>query len=146
MQRLAGILFEMGAGQMDELFLLADMNGQPAARHHGNLELADLVTLGQVGVEVILAREDRTRRNLRADGQAELDRADDCFTIQYRQHPGQGDIHGAGLAVRLRAKGHRCAGKDFRFCLQLGMGFQPDNHFPSHFIASGIRVCQSVAC
>jgi hypothetical protein len=145
-QRLAGVFFEVGAGQVHELFLLADRaNRQPAALHHRNLELADLVALGQVGVEVVLAREHRARRDAGAHRQAELDGADHGFAVEHRQHAGQGDVHGIGLHVRLGAEGDAAAGENLGLGLQLGVGFQPDDDFPvAHFIASGMRVCQSV--
>jgi len=88
MQRLAGVFLEVGAGQADELLLLADTDRQSATANHRNLELADLVTLGQVWVKVVLAREDRTRRNLGADGEPELDGTNHCFAVQDRQHTG----------------------------------------------------------
>jgi hypothetical protein len=99
-QRLAGILFEVGAGQADVLFLLVPgltRMAPAAALHHRDLELADLVALGQVGVEVVLAREHRARRDAGAHGQAELDGADHGFAVEHRQHAGQGDVHGIGL-------------------------------------------------
>jgi hypothetical protein len=43
--------------------------------HYRNLELADLVALGQVGVEVVLARKDAARCDVGANRQAELDGA-----------------------------------------------------------------------
>jgi hypothetical protein len=46
-----------------------------AALHHRDLVLADLVALGQVGVEVVLAREDATAAPRGAHGQAEADGA-----------------------------------------------------------------------
>jgi hypothetical protein len=145
-QRLAGILFEVGAGQADEFFLLSHADRQPAALHHRNLELADLVALGQVGVEIILAREHRARRDAGAHGEAELDGADHGLAVEHRQHAGQGDVHGIGLDIGLGAEGDAAAGENLRLRLQLGMGFQPDDDFPlAHFNSSGIRTCQSLA-
>ena len=54
----------------------------------GDLVLADLVALGQVGIEIVLAREDRERRDRRADGQAEADRPLDGAAVSDRQVPG----------------------------------------------------------
>jgi hypothetical protein len=75
-QALAGVLFQVGAGDADGFFhavagLVADLDGQAAALDDGQLELADLVALGQVGVEVILAGEDVGAVEFGADGQAE---------------------------------------------------------------------------
>jgi hypothetical protein len=103
---------------------------QAAARDHRQLVLADLVALGQIGVEVVLAREDRARGDRAADGQAEADGAFDGAAVEHRQHAGQGDVHRAGLRVRRRAEGGRRAGEDFRGGVELGVGFQPDDDFP----------------
>jgi len=61
------------AGQAHRVFVVAhDRTIDAAALHHRDLVLADLVALGQVGVEVVLAREDASAaRPVRADGQAE---------------------------------------------------------------------------
>jgi hypothetical protein len=72
-QRLAGVLFQVGAGDADGLGRVADLDVEAAALDDGQLELADLVALGQVGVEVVLAGEDVDGVELGADGQAEAD-------------------------------------------------------------------------
>jgi hypothetical protein len=76
MQRLAGILLEVGAGQGNRLFAFADLNRQLAAQHHRQFVLADLITLGEIRVEVVLACKDRSGGNLRTDREAKADRAD----------------------------------------------------------------------
>jgi hypothetical protein len=145
-QALAGVFFEMGAHKTHGFFLLADADRHVTAGDDGRFILADLIAFWQVGIKVVLAREDRAGRDLAADREPELDRADHRFAIQHRQHAGQRDIDGAGLAVGLRPEGGRGAGKDLRFRQQLDMGFQPDHDFPAHYIPSGMRRCQSVAC
>jgi len=54
-QRLAGVLFEVGAGEIDGSLRIANHDFQRAALDDGLGQLADLVALGQVGVEVVLA-------------------------------------------------------------------------------------------
>ena len=76
-----------------------------AALHHRDLVLADLVALGQVGVEVVLAREDRQRRDLGADRQAEADGALHRAAVEHRQRARQRQIDGAGLRVGRGAEG-----------------------------------------
>ena len=149
MQRLAGIFFEMGAGEPDELLgrrvTRADSYRESTAGYHRRLELTDLIALGQIGVEIILAGEDRARRDLRADRQAKLDGTHHGLAIEYRQDAGQRDVDRVGLHIWLGAEGDAAAGKYLRFGSQLGVGFQPDDDFPAHFATSGICVCQSVA-
>ncbi len=149
MQGFAGVFFQMRARELDVFFLLANADSQSATGNDRNFKLADLVALGQVGVEVILARKNRAWRNLPANGQAKFDGADHGFTVEHRQHTGQGNIDGARLRIRRRAKGDAAAGKDFRLRFKLGVRFQSDDDFPlciTHARPPGIRVCQSVTC
>jgi hypothetical protein len=57
--RLARVLLEMGAGQVHPVRHVADEELDAAALDDRRLVLADLVALGQVRIEVVLAREDR---------------------------------------------------------------------------------------
>ncbi len=61
MQRLAGIFFQMGARQLYgfqfRLAVLLEHERQCAALHYRTFELADLVALRQVRIEIILARK-----------------------------------------------------------------------------------------
>ena len=45
-------------GFANRLFAQLHEEGHLTALHHGNFKLADLVALGQVGVEIIFARKD----------------------------------------------------------------------------------------
>ena len=91
-QRFAGVFFQVGAHQAHGFLFLAEQERHLAALHHRNLELADLVALGQVGVEVVLARKDRQRCDRRADGQAEANRPLHGAAVQHRQGARQGQI------------------------------------------------------
>jgi len=53
----AGIFFEMEARDADALFFTVDFDFEPAAGGQGQFVLRDLVALGQVWIEIILARE-----------------------------------------------------------------------------------------
>ena len=78
--------------------------GQLAAAAQRLVVLGDLVALRQVGVEVVLAVEDRARRDLaaerEADHQAEVDRA----RVDHRQRAGQPEADRAGVGVRRRRR------------------------------------------
>ena len=54
---LAGVLLEMQPGDADALRAAVEGHVEPAVLGQGLVVLRDLVTLGQVGVEVVLARE-----------------------------------------------------------------------------------------
>ena len=159
-QRLAGVLLEVGAGQVDAMGDVADEELDAAALDDRRLVLADLVALRQVGVEVVLAREDRHRRDRRADRQAEADRPLDGAAIGDRQRAGQGEIDRRRLRVRRGAERGRRAAEDLRAGRQLRVGLDADHdleaahqrarpprravHRPGS-ASGGIRVCQSVA-
>jgi len=69
-QALARVFLQVRAHQAHRLLFLAEVERDAAALHHGNLDLADLVALGQVGVEIILARKNALWRNVGAECQA----------------------------------------------------------------------------
>jgi hypothetical protein len=133
-QALAGVFLEVGAGQAHRLLIgglaLADADRDRAADHDRQVHLADLVALGEVGVEVVLAREHALLGDVGADRQAEADRALDRAAVEHRQHAGQGDVHRARLAVGLGAEGGAGAGEDLAGGVELGVDFQPDDDFP----------------
>ncbi len=87
MHGLAGILFQMRAGDPDALrraILQHDVH--MALGHDGQFVLADLIALRQVGIEVILSREHRHRRDAGGDGQTELHGHSHRGLVQHRQH------------------------------------------------------------
>jgi hypothetical protein len=94
------------------------------------VHLADLVALGQIGVKIILAREDRFLRHLGADRQAEADGAIDRLLVEHRQNAGQGEVDRAGLGIRLGTKGGRSTGKNLRNGRQLRVRLDADHDFP----------------
>ena len=125
----ARIFFQVGAHQAHGFFLVAQIKADLAALHHGDFKLADLVALGQVGVEIIFAGKNAARGHVRAQGQAQLDGAFDRLFVHHRQRAGQGQADGAGLGVGLGAKGGAGAAEDFAGRGQLGVGFKADDDF-----------------
>ena len=97
---LAGVFFQVGARQAaPSCFAPSTHDVDAAALHHRHLVLADLVALGQVGVEVVLAREDRLRRDRGAHRQTEADGALDRAAVHHRQRARQRQVDRAGLRV-----------------------------------------------
>ncbi len=128
-QRFAGVFFEVRAHQAHRLFLVAQEEFDRAALHHRDLELADLVALGQVGVEVVLAGKNAARRHMGTNGQAELDGAFDRALVHHRQCAGQRQVHRAGLRVRLGTEGGGGTAENLALGGELGMGFKADDDF-----------------
>lgn len=130
MQALAGIFFQVHAGQVHHLVVgLAlgrlNANRDRAMLDHRQLKLADLITLGQIGIEVIFAREHR-------------------FAIDVRKQPnqnewlfpaalfitGHGDIDHGGLRIGFSAKSRARRRENLGISRKLGVDFQPDHDFP----------------
>lgn len=151
MQALAGVFFQVRAGNADTLDgAVFQGDVQVALADNRQLHLADLVTLGQVRVEVVLAGEHVVLADLGVDRQAEHAGHAHGFFVQHRQHAGHAQVDQAGLGVRLGAKGGGATGENLRLGGELGMNLQPDNNFPLHVCIPqkplGARVCQSVTC
>ncbi|EJT84934.1 hypothetical protein PPS11_15306 [Pseudomonas putida S11] len=105
---------------------------QVALADDRQVHLADLVALGQVRVEVVLAREHVALADLGIDGQAEHARHAHGFLVQYRQYARHAQVNQAGLGVRLGTEGGGAAGEDLRLGGELSVDFQPDHNFPLH--------------
>ncbi len=149
MQRLAGILLEMRAGDADDLDgAVVEHDRKLSLLDHRQLVLTDLITFRQIGIEIILAGEYRTARHLGADAQPKFDRHAHGFRIQHRQHAGIRQINQAGLGVRRCAIGRRAPRENLRLRGELRVYLESDDYFPvgHHSYPRGERLCQSVAC
>ena len=137
MQGLAGIFFQVGAGHANGFAAAVfQLDGDFTHADNRQFILTDLIALGEIGIEIILARKHRHRRNLGVDRQAELDRHCHHLRIQYRQHTRQAQVDGTGLGVGYGPIGGGGTGKDFAVGGQLGMNFQADDCFPFHILNS----------
>ncbi len=85
--QLAGILLDMNALDADRLGLTVHVDLDRALAHDRVVELADLIALRQIGVEVILAVEARPFVDLCVDRHAGAHRLPDALHIRHRQHP-----------------------------------------------------------
>src|SRR5439155_3978804 len=75
-QRLAGVLFEMRPSERNvDLAARRRNDADRPTLHDGNLVLADLISLGKVRIEVILAREHAALVDRSVDRESELDRS-----------------------------------------------------------------------
>ena len=149
MQGFPRVLFEVGPRDADFARGTVVQRERKASPPHDRLgELADLISLGQVGIKVILALEDRAAADLGADGETEHKRIAHGLLVEHGKHPGHGEIDGAGLRICRGAKGRGSAGKDLGLRGQLQVHFQADDRFPTHPARSAVgrRVCQSVRC
>ena len=96
----------------------------------GSLVLADLVALGQVGVEVVLAREDRLRRDLAPTARPNwMARRPLRGSAPAARRAGRGRPRRPGCWARRR---RRCsAGEDLGLRVEVGRGFRGRSRLPT---------------
>src|SRR5205823_4162943 len=121
---------------------------EPAACAERLVVLADLVRLRQVGVEVVLAVEDRALGDLALEREPELDALLDRAAVRNRQRPRKREADGAGLRVRCAAEAVLAAAEHLRARLQLHVDLEADDGLPVHVRSrsgtpSNARLCSS---
>ena len=129
--RLASVLLHVDAGQTDAPPLgdlaLSGKQFDPAPGRQRLFELRDLIALGQIGIEVVLAREDRAlvhaamRREPGADGQLH------GVTVQHRQHPGKPQTDRVHTVIGLAIVDDGSRTEELRGRPQLTMHLEPDH-------------------
>ena len=124
---LSGVFFEVQPGDADAFRPSVDVDLQPTVLGERLIELRDLVTLRQVGIEVVLAREAGEVAHLAVEGQRGFDTQDDGLAIQDRQRAGQTQGYGIGLRVRRVAEGGRRAAEELGFRTQLYVDLESDD-------------------
>jgi hypothetical protein len=93
----------------------------------GLVELRDLVALGRVGVEVVLAREDAGLADLAVDGLGREHGELDAFAVEHRQRAGQAEADGADVGVGLAAVLVDAAAEGLGLGEQLDVDFEADD-------------------
>ena len=136
MQGLAGVFLQVGVVDAHLAGLaIFQLDVHQSRTNDGIIHLADLVTFGQVRIEVVLAVKDRTPGDLGVDGQAELGRHLDGALVEHRQHAGHRQVYGTGLGIGFGTKGDARPGENLGLGGQLHMHFQPDHDFPLHCVS-----------
>ena len=95
------------------------------------IELADLIAGGQVGVEIVLPVELAAPVDLRIEAQAGADGLFDTVAVQGRQHAGETGVDQRHLLVRACAEADSSARKQLGLRGHLGVDFQAHDDFPS---------------
>ena len=123
---LARVLFEVGSldadpgavGQVEEALGVDRL-----------VVLADLVVLGHVGIEVVLAVEARGP-DLAVQGGADADGQLDRPCVEHRQRSGQPEADRADVGVRLAPNSLAQPQKSLVVVLQLGVDLEAHHHLP----------------
>src|SRR3546814_2055309 len=94
------------------------------------IKLRNLVTLRQIGIEIILAVEARPRVDLGLDRHARAHSLPDALAVRHRQHPRHRGIDQRHLRVRLRPERRRGARKQLGVGRDLGVDLKADHDLP----------------
>src|SRR5215469_10538717 len=106
----AGIFFHMDSGDTNALEFAIDPEQNVSIPADRPVILGDLITLGQVGVTVILAVEFAKIRNLTVESESGHDDVIDRLLIDDRQDTWIPHTNGTNACVRRRAGVVRAAG------------------------------------
>ena len=141
-QRLARVLLEMHPDDAHDAFAVVLRVSHLAVGGQGMLVLRDLIALGQVGIEVVLAGEDRARLHGAAQGQGRAHAQLDGTAVQHRQRPGQSEAHRTHVGVRRRPETGGATAEDLRVGEELRVDLEPDHRLEegvAHYRASSWR-------
>ena len=98
---LAGVIFHVQARDANPLGAAVRRGHiDPAVLGDGLVELRDLIALGQIGIEVVFAREDRALAHLAVDSQRGQRGKLDGLRVQHRQRPRQPQADRADVGIR----------------------------------------------
>ena len=127
MDELARVLFEVNAP--DAHAALPDVDESVAA--HRQVVLADLVTLRQVWIHVVLAVELGVARDLAAEGQRGLEARLDRRLVDDRQHTGHAEADLTDVGVRrITQLADGTTAEHLRTRGRLDMHLHTDHHLP----------------
>ena len=132
MDEFAGVLFHVDPGQADASCPAAAFNLNKAVLGNGQIKLGDLVSFGQVRVEIVFAGKLVGPGDPAVCGKRHSDGIINDFFVQHRQHAGHAETDRAGVGVRLCSKGSGTGTKDLALGLELGVYLQPDDGFKFH--------------
>jgi hypothetical protein len=132
MERLPGVLFHVDARQLHVLPHPGDIDVQAPASRQRQLVLRDLIALRQIGIEVVLAREDRSRLHVATEREGSADGEVDRRAIQDRQRSRKAQAHRTDVRIRWSAETRGTAAENLRRCPQLCVNLQPDDGLVGH--------------
>ena len=124
MDRLAGFFLEMDPPKPDETGSIFPLRfSMPPYREMGfarPVVLRDLVALGQVRIEVILAGKGTGFGNVTLNGQRHANGVFDGAAVQYGQDAGHAQADGTHAGIGLPTEGHGASTEDLRVRQELG--------------------------
>src|SRR3954453_16438228 len=137
---LRGVLLEVGAHDSDLDVAVRPRHRYGALHAERLVVLGDLVALGIVRVEVVLAVEGRARRDLTAEREAQPHGQLDRLAVRDRQRAGERQADGARLGVGRLEVRDRAAAEHLRARLQVDVDLEPNDRLPrAHRYRSGTK-------
>src|ERR1700678_2234739 len=91
--------------------------------------LTNLITLGQVGIEIAFAIENRVRRDSTMRGQSSSNSQFDRSAIEYRQDTRHPHAYRTDVLVRTGAEGGRASAEKLRVGQQMSVDFESNHGF-----------------
>ena len=130
------ILFQMSP-------LNSDFLGRPIFQGHINpaiiadrfIKLRNLIGLGIVRVEIVLAVKVHLLVNAHIQGQSSLDTCIHNPLIENRQDTWEGPVNDIGAGILVLSKMGSRWGENFGVGVELHMDFNPDNCFKVHYFS-----------
>ena len=103
MGEFAGVLLQVHAAHADQALAGGGVDHQAAALGQRVFVLRDLVAFGQIGVKIVLAREQAGARHAAFQPQRHAQRVFHRLAVDHRQHAGHAGAHRANGRVGQRA-------------------------------------------
>jgi len=136
-QRLARVLFEMDPGDADAPRTIAVVRSTCPPVASGWSYLRDLIALRQVGIEVVLAREDRRLVDRGAEREPARIAKSTARRLRTGSAPGRPRHTGQTCVLGGRAERSAAAAKDLRVRQELGVNLEADLTVSKSGIRSG---------
>jgi hypothetical protein len=132
MNKLSCILFHVNAMDAYPFGSLIGVDIEPPVAGQGEFVLGNLVTFGQVGIEVVLAGELAVGSDSAMGGEGHPESEFDHVAIQYGKHAGHTEAHRAGVGIGTCTEGRGTAAENLALREKLGVYFQSDDRFVCH--------------
>ena len=135
MVEFAGVFLHVDAPDADALPRAADLDLDLAVLGDGQFVLGDLVALGQVGVEIVLAREAALAGDGAAGGERHAQGVVHHGPVEHGQHPRHAQADRADVGVGRRTELGRTAAENLGSGLELGVNLKTDDGFKFHWVS-----------